>query len=97
MDPEQDNFQIFHSSQAEGGSNYVSYANPEADRLMEQLRTRFDSKERAGLERALHRLLYRDQVYDFLSRRPLLDAVSKRVHGIAPALTWYDLRKVWIE
>jgi peptide/nickel transport system substrate-binding protein len=96
QDPVQDNFQIFHSSQAAGGSNYVSYKNPEVDKLIEQARTEFDPAKRLELERAQHRLLYEDQVYNFLTNRPLLDAVKVRVHGLKPSLTWYDLRKVWI-
>lgn len=97
LDPQQDNFQIFHSSQVAGGSNYVSYREPEADRLLEQIRVELDPARRERLERALHRRLYQDQVYLFLTNRPQLDAVKKRVRGIQPSLAWYDLRKIWLQ
>ncbi|MBI3182203.1 MAG: hypothetical protein HYZ28_08670 [Myxococcales bacterium] len=97
LDPQQDNFQIFHSSQSKGGSNYVSYAEPEVDRLLEEIRVEFDRKKRNALERRLHRRLYEDQVYLFMTNRPYLDAVKKHVRGIKPSLAWYDLRKTWIQ
>jgi peptide/nickel transport system substrate-binding protein len=96
LDPNQDQFQIFHSSQAaKNGSNFVSYKSPEADALLEQIRGEFDPGKREALERALHRKLYEDQVYTFLSNRPALDAVKVDVHGLKPSLAWYDLTKAW--
>ncbi|MFZ5471010.1 MAG: ABC transporter substrate-binding protein [Myxococcota bacterium] len=92
----QDNYQIFHSSQIEGGSNFVSYSNPEVDRTLEAIRTELDDARRAALERKVHRLLYEDQVYTFLTHRAALDAAKTHVRGLAPALNWYDLRKVWL-
>ncbi len=95
-DPVEDQFQIFHSSQAQnGGSNYVSYKSPKADALLEQIRTEFDAAKRSQLERALHRTLYDDQVYTFLTNRPTLDAIKVDIHGMKPSLNWYDLRKAW--
>lgn len=96
-EPMKDNFQVFHSSQAKGGSNYVSYKNPEVDQLLEQIRVTWDGAERAALERKVHRALFDDQVYLFLTNRPALDAIKVSVHGVKPSLAWYDLRKVWVE
>jgi peptide/nickel transport system substrate-binding protein len=96
QDPQQDQFQVFHSSQAAGGSNYVSYKSDEVDKLLEQIRTEFDAAARANLERRVHRLVYQDQVYNFMTNRPSLDAAKRRVHGLRPSLTWYDLRTVWL-
>ncbi|MEW5741798.1 MAG: ABC transporter substrate-binding protein [Myxococcota bacterium] len=95
-DAVQDVFQIFHSSQAQEGSNSVGYANPEVDALLEQIRTEFDPKARAALERQVHRKLFDDQVYLFLSLRPQLDAVKNRVRGLAPSVAWYRLQDVWL-
>lgn len=95
-DAVQDLFQIFHSSQAEAGSNSVGYSNPEVDALLEQIRTEFDPQARAALERKVHRKLYDDQVYLFLSLRPQLDAVKTRVRGLVPSLSWYRLQDVWL-
>ncbi|MCC6335065.1 MAG: hypothetical protein IT380_13890 [Myxococcales bacterium] len=95
-DAVQDVFQIFHSSQAKEGSNSVGYANPEVDALLEQIRTEFDPKARAALERQVHRKLFDDQVYLFLSLRPQLDAVKNRVRGLVPGIAWYRLQDVWL-
>jgi peptide/nickel transport system substrate-binding protein len=62
-----DPFQIWHSSQAEGrGSNYISFSDPEADRIIVEARRELDFKRRQRLLRRLHRLLAREQPYTFL-------------------------------
>lgn len=94
-DVEQDVYPIFHSSQS-GASNYVSYSNPKVDALLEQSRREFDPQKRVEIHRALHRILYEDQVYNFLTVRQTLDAVKTHVRGIAPSIAWYDLRKIWL-
>ncbi len=95
-DSVQDDFQIFHSSQANEGSNYVAYSNPEVDRLLTDIRAQFDPDRRAALERQVHRLVYEDQALLFLGRRPSLDAFKRHVRGLVPSLGWYDLSAVWI-
>jgi peptide/nickel transport system substrate-binding protein len=95
-DAVQDLYPLFHSSQREAGSNSVGYSNPEVDALLEQIRTEFDPEARAALERKVHRKLYEDQVYLFLSLRPQLDAVKTRVRGLVPSLAWYRLQDVWL-
>ncbi len=93
----QDNYQIFHSSQAEGGSNYVSYKDREVDELLERIRVEFDDERRHALERRLHKKLFDDQVYLFMTNRVQLDAVKKSVKGIRPSVAWYDLARVWLD
>lgn len=95
-DPHKDLYQVFHSSQAQGGSNFVSYSNPEVDALLEEIRTTFDAAARAEKERRVHLLLYEDQVYLFLTNRPALDALSVQVRGVKPSLAGYDLRRAWL-
>ncbi len=97
FDSEVDEYGIFHSSQIDGGSNFVGYASPETDRLLEAIRAEWDPAKRRELERALHRQLFADQPYLFMTVRQSLDAAKVRVHGLRPSLTWYDLRKVWVE
>lgn len=97
MDVEDDLFFNFHSSQRDGGTNYVSYASPTIDALVEQSRREYDEKRRIEINRQIHRTIYDDQVYTFLGVRSTLDAVKKTVHGIRPALNWYKLSDVWIE
>jgi len=90
-----DQWEIFHSSQAEGGKNYVQYAG--ADELLDRIRTASEPAERKRLERELHRRLFADQPYLFLTARPALDAVKNRVHGLTPSLAWYELAKGWVD
>ena len=62
-----DQYQTFHSSQAKNeGSNYSSYSNPEADKLMEQYRSEFDEVKRIELMKKIQVILYDDQAYTFL-------------------------------
>jgi peptide/nickel transport system substrate-binding protein len=96
-DLESDQFGTFHSSARDGGSNFVGYSSPEADRLMEQIRGERDEPTRRRLEQALHRRLYADQPYLFMTSRRSLDLAKRRVHGLVPSLVWYDLRKAWVE
>jgi len=95
-DAVQDVYQLFHSSQVKEGSNSVGYASPAMDALLEQIRTEFDPRARAALERKVHRLLADDQVYLFLSLRPQLDAMKTRVHGLKPSIAWYRLQDAWL-
>ncbi len=96
LDVEEDLHGAFHSSQREGGKNYVSYVNPEVDRLLEQSRRTFDQTARVQLHRRIHRVVFEDQVYAFLGARSSLDMVKKRVRGIRPSITWYDLSSIWL-
>lgn len=64
---ETDPYQIWHSSQsANRGSNYVSFANPKADALIERVRRSLDFKERQKLLKRFHRLVAEEQPYTFL-------------------------------
>lgn len=96
FDREQDLYPMFHSSQIDGGSDWIGYTDPEVDRLIEQVRTEFDEAKRRKLERALHAKLYEDQPYLFMTARQSLDASRRRVHGLQPSVLWYDLRAVWV-
>ena len=97
LDAVQDQFATFHSSQIDGGANIVRYASPEADRLIEAIRTEWEPPARHALERDLHRRLAEDQPYLFMTSRSSLDLASRRVHGLTPSPLWYDLRVVWVE
>ena len=96
-DVQSDPYQIWHSSQAANGSNYVSFKSERADELIEQARVEFDPVRRSGLYRELGRILYEEQPYLWLNIRPDLDAVKKRVKNIHPSLNWYNFDDVWID
>lgn len=62
-----DLYQVWHSSQiANGGSNHISYANPELDALLEKMQLTFDMNERQELARKISQILHEDQPYTFL-------------------------------
>lgn len=90
-----DPYQIWHSTQSKDGSNYISFANEEADRLIEQARVTMDEDERNALYRRLGLILHHENPYTFLYNRPALDVVRKNVRGLNPAVPWYDLQDVW--
>jgi peptide/nickel transport system substrate-binding protein len=63
----EDPFQIFHSSQSKGeGSNYISYINPESDKLIEENRVEFDDNKRAEILKKWQEIIYEDQPVTFL-------------------------------
>lgn len=65
--PEDDLTQIWHSSSArEGGSNFISYKNPEVDRLIEQARQEMNKDKRKVLWQKVVRLIAADAPYTFL-------------------------------
>ena len=62
-----DPFQIFHSSQSsDEGSNYISYNNPESDKILVDLRTEFDENKSKELLYRWQEIIYEDQPYTFL-------------------------------
>ncbi|HZL72214.1 MAG TPA: ABC transporter substrate-binding protein, partial [Planctomycetota bacterium] len=90
-DPEDDAYQIFHSSQAKDrGSNYVSYANPKVDDLIEKARLEFDTAKRNEICKEINRLIYDDQPYCFLFHPQIIGVVHKRFETgkPSPLLGW---------
>jgi peptide/nickel transport system substrate-binding protein len=80
---ETDLYQIFHSSQAiSNGDNYISYKNPELDKLIEQARRTVDESKRMPLWQSAEQILYEDQPYTFMMRRKSLLFVDKRIHNL---------------
>jgi microcin C transport system substrate-binding protein len=59
--------QIWHSSSAvKGGSNFVGYANPEVDKLIEQARGELDKQKRIPILRKVYKMIADDSPYAFL-------------------------------
>ncbi len=81
-----DPYQIFHSSQAnDEGSNYISYSNPESDKIIEQLRVEFDPEKRKELILKWQEIIYEDQPYTFLWSPVSKYATSERYRNTR----WY--------
>ena len=81
-DFQDDPYQIWHSSQIKGGSNYIGFNNPEADRIIETARKEFDEKKRIALYHRFHEILHYEQPYTFLYTTPALAVVSKRFSNV---------------
>lgn len=80
VDP--DAYSIWHSSQIEGGFNFVGYNNPTVDRLLVKGRRTFDIKKRTDIYHTIHRLIHEDQPYTFLyvpDSVPALNVKFKRL------------------
>lgn len=82
MPPDPDPYQVWHSSQADKGSNYVGFVNAEADKLIEDARVSFDREERIRLYHRFGVILHEEQPYTFLFCPMMLTAIDKRVHGV---------------
>jgi peptide/nickel transport system substrate-binding protein len=65
-DPDEIVYNLFHSTTAETGFNFVGYNNPEYDDLVEAQRIATDLDERRRLIFEAQDVLNRDQVYAFL-------------------------------
>jgi ABC-type transport system substrate-binding protein len=63
--------QIWHSKEADRpeSSNYVSFKNPEADRIAETLRRTFEPAARIELCHQFHKLIAEEQPYSFFYQR----------------------------
>jgi peptide/nickel transport system substrate-binding protein len=79
---DEDPYQVWHSSQAEKGSNFVGFVNPEADRIMEEARQVFDKDARAALYHRFHEIVYDEQPYTFLYTGPALVVRQRRFDNV---------------
>lgn len=81
---EDDPYQVWHSSQAEiqRGSNFISFSNKEADRLIEQAREEFNTDRRNALYKRFQEIVYEEQPYTFLFANYSLVAVSERFKNV---------------
>jgi peptide/nickel transport system substrate-binding protein len=78
LSPDPDGYMIWHSSQIEKGFNFISYRNPEADRLWEEGRKEYDVEKRRQIYWRLHELIAEDQPYTFLYMPLGLSALQRK-------------------
>ena len=82
----EDPYQIWHSSQSQGeGSNFISYNNPESDKLLEQNRVEFDDNKRMEILNTWQKIIYDDQPTTFLWAEPSRYLYSDRFRNTR----WY--------
>ncbi len=96
MPPDADPYQVWHSSQAEKGSNYVNFVSEEADRLIEQARTEFDQDKRIEMYRRFHEILHEEQPYSFMFCSKVLLAVDKRFRNVTMYPLGPDTLEWWV-
>ncbi len=97
LDPDQ--YDIWHSSRTgEHEYNFVGYANPEVDRLLETGRTTFDLAGRRKAYRRIHEILARDLPYVFLYAPEALTALDSRFENVAetPIGITYNLHRWYV-
>ena len=77
-----DPYQLWHSSQSSGGSNFVSFTNAEADSIIERARQEFVQDKRLALYQRFNHIIHEEQPYTFLFCNPTLAVVSRRFTNI---------------
>lgn len=78
-----DVYDIFHSSKTKPGEfNFVSYSNPEVDRLLDQARRVFEIERRAEAYHRIHEILAEEEPYTFLYVGDALPIVHARFRGV---------------
>ena len=93
-----DSYDIWHSSKTkEGEFNFVSYNNPEVDRLLLEGRKTCDQNQRKKIYNRIHALIAEDQPYTFLYYPDALPVLHKRFKGISPSPIgiWYNFPTDW--
>ncbi len=95
LDPKQ----IWHSeSSRSGGSNFISYSNPEVDRLIDAGRIEMDRNKRIKIFRKVYRLIAEDHPYLFIfNSRNQFYAYSKKMKMKKPSYNYgIGLQFWWI-
>ncbi|TDI89144.1 MAG: peptide-binding protein [Candidatus Dadabacteria bacterium] len=82
MGVESDPYQIWSSTQAEKGSNFIGFKNEQVDKLIEEARTEFDRDKRQELYRKFAEIIHEEQPYTFLFCRKSTVAVNKRFENV---------------
>ncbi|HLD45472.1 MAG TPA: peptide-binding protein, partial [bacterium] len=92
---EADPYQVWDMSQAniKSSSNYISYVNVEASKLMREAREEFDEEKRNVKYRLFHKIIHEEQPYTFLYNQPNIIAVSKRFGNVKTHPAGLELRE----
>ncbi|WP_201741946.1 ABC transporter substrate-binding protein [Mangrovicoccus ximenensis] len=80
------------------GTNWGHYASPEADQLIDTIRTTFDPAEQATAVQALHEHYVDNALFLFVAHDVAPRAMAPEVTGFVPPQNWYiDLTSVDLE
>jgi peptide/nickel transport system substrate-binding protein len=91
-----DPYQLWHSSQADKGSNFVGFRNEEADGLIEAARKEFDPQKRRQLYFRFSEIIYEEQPYTFLFTTDAMVAVARRFQNVAVYPMGLEPRQWWV-
>lgn len=89
--------QIWHSSSAtKGGSNFISYKNPEVDKLIDQSREELDKGKRVKLLRQVYRLIADDAPYAWMFvPKYAMYGHTKKIGKVKDTLKYETGRAYW--
>ena len=89
--------QVWHSASSKnGGSNFISYSNPEVDRLIDEGRKINDNDERAKVWHKVYKLIADDAPYVFMFNKKYDHyAVSKKIGMKKPTYTFSIGQQYW--
>lgn len=96
MEWEADYYDLYHSSQCQGGQNYGCWENAEADDLLVELRRELDPERRIELQHRLHQILHEEQPNTFMLARVVNSLAARSIHNALPGIPWYDERTWFI-
>lgn len=93
-----DPYQLWHSKNAStaGSSNFISFSNPEADKLIEELHKTFDDDARTAIYHKFHKLLHEEQPYLFLFSQDNLVAINGRYQNLRIFPLGLEERILWV-
>lgn len=91
-----DPYQLWHSTQAEAGSNYPGLKNAEIDQILEDGRTEFDDEKRIKMYHRFAEIINDEQPYIFLYARPGLIALDARFNGVRQYTAGLDPLEWWV-
>ena len=96
-DPDELVFNLFHSSTAPRGFNFVGFTSPEYDRIAEQQRQTVDPAARQQLIRQAQAIVSREAPYAFLVHPNTLQAFNQQVWNPASIVTQkgVGIRNFW--
>jgi len=100
LDIYSDPYQLWHSSQAtqKKSSDFIGYANPAADKLIEAGRLEYDQEKRAVIYRQLQKVIHDDYPVCFLFNPHVILIVSDRFQNVktfAPR-PCFDITSWWV-
>ena len=95
-----DPWQLWNSADAKvkKSSNFIGYANPQVDRLMQQGKLEYDDEKRAAIYRQVHQIIHDDYPVCFLTNPKLITIVDDRFENVKTftPVPCYDMMTWWV-